>query len=328
MSSRAVAADERAGIMSAQTLVTQVLVKSAESSVQSPAQRIMAFMAQASFEATRLVPGDIEALRAGVAPKIPIYVSAVPARPLAAQIDTATRLAASGFEPIPHIAARCFASAAEIDRHLGRLADETGVRRVLVVGGDFATPAGPFHAAIEVIESGLLHGRGITEVGIAGYPDGHPRLAATELDRALAAKVEAAAETGLAVHIVTQFGFSALAILNWIGRLRDQGLDLPVRIGIAGPATLAGLLRYARICGVTASAQGLVRRSGLAKHSFGMVTPDTVLRPLAEAAAHLGEVTPHIFSFGGLAVATRWAAAAAAGRIALDRADGFTVEPP
>jgi len=227
---------------------------------------------------------------------------------------------------VPHLAARSFASGTELDRHLGQLVDEAAVRRVLAIGGDLAAPVGPFHAAIEVIESGLLQARGIAEIGIAGYPDGHPRLGTTELDRALAAKVEAAVETGLAVHIVTQFGFSAGAILAWIARLRDQGIDLPVRIGLAGPATLSGLLRYARICGVTASAQGLARHTGLARHLFGMVTPDAMLRPLAEA--ELGDVAPHIFSFGGLATATRWTAAAAAGRIALNRADGFTVEAP
>ena len=112
-----------------------------------------------------------------------------------------------------------------------------GIALKTPIGGDLAAPAGPFFAAMEVIESGLLQSRGIVEVGIAAYPDGHPRLGPTELDRALAAKVEAAAETGLAVHIVTQFGFSAPAILNWIARLRDQGIDLPVRVGLAGPAT-------------------------------------------------------------------------------------------
>jgi methylenetetrahydrofolate reductase (NADPH) len=311
--------------MNAQVLAAQVLPQAAPS---SPQQRIAAFTARASFEVTRLMPGDIEALRAGIAPQTPVYVSAVPTRPRAVQIDTATRLAAAGFEPVPHVAARGFASDAELDCHVGRLAAEAGVRRVLVIGGDLASPAGPFHAAIEVIESGLLHAHGIVEAGIAGYPEGHPRLGAIELDRALAAKVEAAVTTGLAVHIVTQFGFSAPAILNWIGRLRDQGIDLPVRIGLAGPATLTDLLRYARICGVMASAQGLVRHTGLARHLFGMVTPDTVLRALAESTAGLGDVTPHIFSFGGLATAARWTTAAAAGRITLDRADGFTVEPP
>jgi len=315
--------------MNAQILAAQAPAKATQSGPSSlPQQRIAAFAARASFEVTRLAPGDIEALRAGAPRAIPIYVSAVPARPLATQIDTATRLAAAGFEPVPHIAVRGFSSDAALDRHLGQLVDDAGVRRILVIGGDFAAPVGPFHAAIEAIESGLLHARGITEVGIAGYPDGHPRLAAIELDRALTAKVEAAAATGLAVHIVTQFGFSAPAILSWIGRLRDQGIDLSVRIGLAGPATLTGLLRYARICGVAASAQGLMRRTGLAKHLLGIVTPDTVFRPLAEAATDLGDVAPHIFSFGGLGTAARWAAAAAAGRITLDRADGFTVEPP
>jgi methylenetetrahydrofolate reductase (NADPH) len=116
--------------------------------------------------------------------------------------------------------------------------------------------------------------------------------------------------------------------MAWIRRLRDQGIDIPVRIGLAGPAPLSGLLRYARICGVKASAQSLARHTGLANHLFGMVTPDTALRALAESAADLGDVTPHIFAFGGLAAAARWAAAAAAGRISLGRADGFTVEPP
>ncbi len=308
--------------MSAQVLAAQVLA----AAPSQPQQRIAAFAARASFEVTRLAPGDIEALRANLAPGTPIYVSAVPARPLAEQIDTAAGVAAAGFEAVPHIAARSFASGTALDRHLGRLVDDAAVRRVLAVGGDLAAPVGPFYAAIEVIESGLLQARGIAEIGIAGYPDGHPRLGTTELDRALAAKVEAAVETGLAVHVVTQFGFSAGAILAWIARLRDQGIDLPVRIGLAGPATLSGLLRYARICGVTASAQGLARHTGLARHLFGMVAPDTMLRPLAEA--ELGDVAPHIFSFGGLATAARWTAAAAAGRIALDRADGFTVEGP
>jgi methylenetetrahydrofolate reductase (NADPH) len=291
-------------------------------------QRIAAFAARASFEATRLEPGDLEALRAGFPPGTPIYVSSIPKRPPAAQIETVAQVAGAGFEPVPHITARSFATAADLDRHLGLLTEGAGVRRVLVIGGDLPAPAGPFFAALEVIESGLLQARGIVEAGITGYPEGHPRLDAPVVERAMAAKIEAATGTGLAVNIVTQFCFSAPTILAWIGRLRDQGIDLPVRIGLAGPTTLSGLLRFARICGVSASAQGLVRHTGLARQLFGMVTPDTVLRPLAEAAAGRTSMAPHIFPFGGLATAARWAGAVAAGRLTLDRDDGFTVEPP
>jgi methylenetetrahydrofolate reductase (NADPH) len=289
-------------------------------------RRIAVFMAQASFETARLAPGDFDAL-AGLARGTSIYVSAAPARPLAEQIDSAARIGAAGLEPVPHVAARGFASAAALDRHLEQLTGAS-VRRVLIIGGDQSVPAGPFHTALEVIESGLLQTRGIAEIAVAAYPDGHQRHGLAELDRALMTKLEVAAATGLLVHIVTQFGFAAGPIRAWIARLRNQGIDHKVRVGFAGPATLAGLLRYARICGVVASAQGLARQAGLAKPVFGLMAPDAVLRPIAEAAGELGDVAPHFYAFGGLAAAVRWARAAAAGRIRLDHADGFTVEPP
>ena len=97
--------------MTTQVLAAQVLAKSAQSPVRSsPQQCIAAFMARASFEATRPTLSDIETLRAAIAPKTPIYVSSVPTHPVAAQIDIAVGLAAASFEPVPHIAARRSAS--------------------------------------------------------------------------------------------------------------------------------------------------------------------------------------------------------------------------
>ena len=135
------------------------------------------------------------------------------------------------------------------------------------------------------------------------------------LDQALAAKIEAAEQTGLKVHIVTQFCFDAAAVLDWIVRLRDLGLEQPVRIGMAGPTDLSTLIRYAQRCGVRASAQGLAKHAGLLKHLVGVSAPDGIIRPLAEAAAagRLGQVAPHFYSFGGVAATGRWAAAARAG---------------
>jgi methylenetetrahydrofolate reductase (NADPH) len=294
----------------------------------SEAARIGDLARRASFEATRPSDAEIDALAAAAALGTPVYVSAVPARPLNEQVATARRLAARGFEPVPHVAARNFASTIELDGHLARLVDEAGVRRLLVIGGDRDAPAGHFHHAIEVIESGLPQNRGIREIGIAAYPEGHPRIAQTEIDRALAAKMEAAAATGLGVHIVTQFAFSPAPILAFIARLRDMGIEQPVRVGVAGPASVATLMRFAAICGVATSARALARNAGLAKHLFGSNAPDAVIRALAAARDALGDVTPHFFTFGGLGATARWAAAVAAGRIALDRNGGFRVEGP
>ena len=139
----------------------------------------------------------------------------------------------------------------------------------------------------------------------------------------------AAEQTGLDLHIVTQFCFDAEPILRWLARLRDLGIEHPVRIGLAGPTTLTTLLRYARRCGVSASAQGLTRQAGLLKHLVGTTAPDGIIRALAEAPpGQIGEVAVHFFSFGGVASTARWAQATADGRITLDRADGFSAQPP
>ena len=239
------------------------------------------------------------------------------------------RLARRRFEPVPHLAVRNFATARELDDFLARVG-EAGVRRVLVIAGDRDQPSGDFRSSIEVIDGGALQRHGIVEIGIAGYPDGHPRISEQDLERSLAEKIHVAETTGMAVHIVTQFCFDAPTILKWIGRLRDFGVEHPVRVGLPGPTNLATLLRYARRCGVRASAQGLARQAGLVRQLFAMSTPDVPVRAIAEARAHkhLGEIAPHFFSFGGLAQAARWAAAVAEHRIALEPSAGFRVEPP
>lgn len=295
----------------------------------APSQ-VAAFMRGFSIEATRPSAAELVALQPVLPAGTPVYLTAIPGRPHGDLIAGATRLRALGFEPRPHLAARSLSSHGALDELLSRLTEFAGVRRVLVIGGDREQAEGPFNSALELIESGLLQRAGIAEVDLAGYPKGHPRLTPDALDRILSAKIEAAEQTGLGAAIVTQFGFDQMAILDWVRRLRSLGIDNPVRIGMAGPATLTTLLGFARRCGVLASAQRLTRRAGLTKHLLGVNAPDRIIRPLAEAkaAGTLGRISAHLFSFGGAAATARWAAAVAAGRIVLDRADGFGVEPP
>jgi methylenetetrahydrofolate reductase (NADPH) len=295
-----------------------------------PIEAIADFMRDFSLEATRPSADDAAAL-ADIAPAgASVYVSAVPTRPAPEAIEAATRLRKAGFEPVPHLAARSFATARELDDFLARVSGEAGVVRLLVIAGDHDQPAGDFRSAIEVIDGGALQRHGITGIGIAAYPDGHPRISQQDLDRALAEKIQSAETTGMAVHIVTQFCFDAQAILQWVARLREFGVEHPVRLGLAGPTNLATLLRYAKRCGVRASAQGLARQAGLLRQLFAMSAPDALVRALAQARAdkHLGEIAPHFFSFGGLLRTARWAEAVAQRRIALEAGEGFRVEPP
>jgi methylenetetrahydrofolate reductase (NADPH) len=288
---------------------------------------IAAFMRSASLEATRPNADDIDALKSAAAPGTHVYLSAVLTRSQEEVVEQAARVRAAGLEPVPHLAVRNFASAEALARFLDRLAREAGVRKLLVIGGDRAEPAGPFRGALEAIDSGLISRHGIEEIGISGYPDGHPRIADHELDRMLAAKLEAAAQTGLKVNIVTQFSLEAAPILTWVRRLRDHGIDHPVRIGLAGPTSLTTLMRYAKRCGVRASTQGLARNAGLIKRMLGAAAPDAIIRSMIDANrdGELGDIAPHLFSFGGIGATARWVGGAAAGRLTLDR-DGFEVE--
>jgi methylenetetrahydrofolate reductase (NADPH) len=287
---------------------------------------ICAFMRGASIEATRPTADDGAALKAAAAPGTAVFLSAVPTRPQEDVVAQAALVRGAGLEPVPHLAVRNFASADALGHFLDRLVGEAGVRRLLVIAGDRPDPAGPFHGALEAIDSGLISRRGIVEIGISGYPDGHPRIASHELDRLLAAKLEAAQQTGLSVQIVTQFCLDAAPLIAWLKRLRDHGVDHPVLVGLAGPTSLSTLMRYAKRCGVRASTRGLARNAGLIKHLLGASAPDGIVRALIEANrdGELGDIAPHLFSFGGIGATARWAASAAAGKIMLDR-EGFAV---
>jgi methylenetetrahydrofolate reductase (NADPH) len=300
------------------------LAPATETPLPAAVARIAAFMADFSVEATRPNDADISAL--SVLPRgTPVYVSAVPNRPAEESVDAVVRLRAAGFEPVPHVAVRNFVSVTALDDFMARLAGEAEVRRVLVIAGDRAE-CGPFKRAHDAIDSGVFRRRGIRTIGIAGYPDGHPKIGPDELNRALAEKIAAAEGTGLAVEIVTQFCFDARRMLDYVERLRAFGFEHQVRIGLAGPTSLSSLLRYASRCGVRASAQALAQRAGLVRQLFALTVPDDLIRSLTDAApAH---VSAHFFSFGGLGATARWARAVADGRITIEGETGFKVVAP
>jgi methylenetetrahydrofolate reductase (NADPH) len=253
------------------------------------------FAQRFSLEATRPNAGEIAALAEILPPGTPVYFSAVPTITHAELIADAALLRKSGLEPVVHIAARRIGTAAALAELLAGLRGEADVRRLLVIAGDI-DPLGPFPDALAVIQKGRLREAGIEEIGIGAYPEGHHRIPAGRLEAALDEKIAAAAAHGLAVHIVSQFSFSPQRILTWLRRLRACGINKPVKVGMAGPTSVPGLLRYARRCGVDASLRGLM--SGAAAGLIGNVGPDRIVEALS-AAGDLGDAAPHYFSFGG-----------------------------
>jgi methylenetetrahydrofolate reductase (NADPH) len=239
-----------------------------------------------------------------------VFVANIPNDSLDLLVTACARIRELGFVPIPHVVARNIRDLAELDALMRRLAAEAGVDRVLSLGGDRDKPVGNLNASLQLIESGAYETHGVRHVTIACYPEGHPRIGEQALWQALGAKLGALAERGLEARLVSQFTFDPEPILAMAKRFRGAGISAPLRVGVAGPASRAKLIKYAMRCGVGASLRALTERKSLASSFFGGETPDELLNFVALAAegnSALGIAGVHFFTFGAPESSVDWA---------------------
>jgi methylenetetrahydrofolate reductase (NADPH) len=221
-------------------------------------------------------------------------------------VAACARLRRAGFNPVPHVAVRRLASFTQASDFLQRAVSDAEVGRILLIGGD-ESPVGPFRAALDLLGTGVVERQGIAHVSFAGYPEGHPAIDASALDGALQAKVALAERSGLDVSLVTQFGFEAEPILRWIASQRGRGITCPVHVGIAGPARVATLAKFAVRCGIGASLRALARGHTAFARIMVEAGPDALIRELVAGeseAAPIGGL--HVFTFGGVRRVAEW----------------------
>ena len=276
--------------------------------VRPETNRSNALLRGHSIEITAKDGERIARLAGRIPPGTPVAVTFLPGEDAAARTLAARRLREAGFIPVPHLAARRLRSPAALDDFLAALTGEAAVDRVFVVAGDLAAAAGPYDDALAIIRSGLLARHGIAHVGIAGYPEGHPDIGRDALDRALRDKLRELRDAGHTAWIVTQFGFDADPVLAWLEALHSNGIDIPVRVGVAGPASAKSLLRFAARCGVGVSAKVLAKYGLSLTRLIGNAGPGPLVSELAgrlDPARH-GEVGLHFYPFGGLEKTADW----------------------
>jgi methylenetetrahydrofolate reductase (NADPH) len=246
-----------------------------------------------------------EPLRKVLDPGTIVFVNHPPSVTYHDIVAACARLRRAGFVPVPHVAARRLASFTQACDFLHRAAAEADVDQVLLIGGD-EKPVGPFHASLDLLATGVVERKGIGHVAFAGYPEGHPAIDKRTLDAALQAKVALAHQRGLDVSLVTQFGFEAVPILRWLASLRAQGMSCPVRVGVAGPASVATLAKFAVRCGIGASLRALARGHTAFARIMVETGPDALIAELA-AGETAGAVNGlHVFTFGGVRRTAEW----------------------
>lgn len=270
-----------------------------------PALEVSALLSSGSLEISPRElhhAGEVAALRpAGTC----AYIPSLPGLPLARTLEAIAAIRAAGLDPVPHVSARRILDADEFRGFLKSASARHGVHRVLLLGGDEPRPKGPFRDSLQILEEGLLVECGIREIGIAGYPEGHPRISLNVLEEAMARKLALAREQSIGVYALTQFSFSPPRVVEYCAMLSRSHPELPVYVGIAGPTDPAALARYAQRCGVSVSLRALRRLgSGIAQLVANTDPRDQLA---AVARYNLGNVVGvHLYSFGGAVRTAAW----------------------
>ena len=253
--------------------------------------------------------GDAAEIAAQLPVGTRVYVNHLPRHSLEESLTALKALHRAGLEPVPHIAARRVKSRQELQRYLDRAVNEAGVSKALVLAGDVPAQAGPYADGAALLRDGVLAACGIREIGLPGYPEGHPSIAEASLESALDEKMSLAHAQGLGTYVLTQFSFSPARIVEYCVRLARQRPAVSVYVGLAGPTDPIRLLRYAQHCGVSASLRALRAQGFGAVKLVTHTDPTEQLASLARyCASHAtcNVVGVHLFSFGGVGRTAQW----------------------
>jgi methylenetetrahydrofolate reductase (NADPH) len=221
----------------------------------------------------------------------------------------AKRVADLGYTPVPHFASRRLTTKEALEDRIRMMTQDAGVTDVLVIGGGLEKEAGEFDSTIKVLETGLFEKYGISHMGVAGHPEGSPDFSDEIAMEALHQKQEFAQNSGIEMRIVTQFGFDAEKFTSWAERLSTQGIHLPVHLGVAGPAKITTLIKFAAMCGVGNSLSFLKKRGGAIMTMAAGFDPDEIVNPIeafAQSPANTTIHQVHVFPFGGVKKSSEW----------------------
>ena len=243
-----------------------------------------------------------------------VYVAHIEGTPIEDMVATAKRLAAEGYDVMPHFPARIIKDEATLRNWLAMYQGEADVEQALILAGGVTTPHGDYHSSMQLLESGAFGDAGFKRLHVAGHPEGNkdidPDGGMTNVDAALRWKQAFSNTSDAEMAIATQFCFEAKPVIDWANDLAANGITLPIHIGVAGPAKLQTLIKFSIACGVGASLRVLQRR---AKDLTKLLLPFSPNEFLAELAAHKAQNPQlkishvHFFPLGGIKTNAKWA---------------------
>lgn len=237
-----------------------------------------------------------------------VFLNLFPKDTLERQIEICRQIGRLGLTPIPHLAARRTRSPDDVSRVLGRFTEDAGVRDFLIIAGDLQQPANDIRDSLDFMRLIRPNDFGIRRIGISGYPEGHPLISDRDLKESQQEKIALLKDLGIEPVVVTQFSFEPKAIVRFCKEIHSRYPDLKIKNGLPGPAKLTTLIRFAQRCGVKSSMRKMKALPVSTSLKLLQRVPPS---PQAEALGRYrseqnGNVTVHLFTFGGLEASLNW----------------------
>jgi methylenetetrahydrofolate reductase (NADPH) len=271
---------------------------------------VEAFLKGYSIEVMPRTAEKVEDFRALLPKGTRVYIAHIEGTPIEDMVTTAKRIGAEGYDVMPHFPARIIKDKATLTDWVQRYKD-VGVRQGLLLAGGVANPVGDYATSMQLLESEAF--TGFDRLHVAGHPEGNKDIDPDGSDKMVmeAARWKSAfsERTDAKMAMATQFCFEAAPVIAWVNRLQAEGIKLPVHIGVAGPAKLQTLIKFAISCGVGASLRVLQKR---AMDVTKLLLPYEPTEFIADLAAHkaknpgFGIEQVHFFPLGGIKTNAQW----------------------
>ena len=278
--------------------------------------QLEAFLRDYSIEVMPRTAEKVEDFRDLLPAGTRVYIAHIEGTPIEDMVATAKRLAADGYKVMPHFPARIIKDETTLADWIARYQGEAGVDQALLLAGGVAEPHGDYHSSMQLLESGQFGKAGFKRLHVAGHPEGNRDIDKDGTDKnvmdALRWKQKFSETTDAEMALATQFAFEAGPIIAWADALKEAGITLPIHIGIAGPAKLQTLIKFAIACGVGPSLKVLQKRAMDVSKLLLPYEPNDVLTQLAAHKAanpDFNITNVHFFPLGGIKTNANWAIA-------------------
>jgi len=272
-----------------------------------------AFLKNFSIEVMPRTASKIENFKELLPQHTRVYVAHIEGTPINEMIETAKRLTNEGYNVMPHFPARIIESKEVLVNWINRYKNEAGVKDALLLAGGVNQPYGEFHSSMDLLDTGEFDKAGFKNLHVAGHPEGNMDIdtdgKTKNVDSAISWKQEFSQKTDANMAITTQFCFESGPVIEWADRMASMGIDIPIHIGVAGPAKLQTMIKFSMACGVGASLRVLKRRAKDVTKLLLPFKPDQFLTELAEYKAlnpNFLITNVHFFPLGGIKTNAKW----------------------